>query len=110
MATTLNGVGYPEGGRSDPLKEAVTIRIGTFSKTIPAGSFKQDSAGFLFAGRVDGLRMYVVLRLVRGKCYEFYASASYATLTTRNPVNVVLVIGDDSGSANITAEFGPRPK
>lgn len=93
-----------------PLKEPVTIQIGTFSTTIPAGSFKLINGDFTFQGRIGGVKLYARIRLIKGKSYEFFTYANCASLTgTSNPVRVGLTIGDDSGSALVTAKFGPRP-
>ena len=93
-----------------PLKEPVTIQIGTFSTTIPAGSFKLINGDFTFNGRINGVKLYARIRLLKGKSYELFTYANCASLTgTSNPVRVGLTIGDDSGSTTVTAKFGPRP-
>ena len=93
-----------------PLKEPVTIQIGTFSTTIPARSFKLVNGDFVFKGRINGVKLYAQIHLIKGKRYELFTYANCASLTgTSNPVRVALVIGDDSGGATVTAKFGPRP-
>ena len=93
-----------------PLNQPVTIQIGTFSTTIPAGSFKLINGDFTFDGRINGVKLYARIRLIKGKSYELFTYANCASLTgTSNPVRVSLVIGDDSGSTTVTAKFGPRP-
>ncbi len=93
-----------------PLKEPVTIQIGTFSTTIPARSFKLINGDFVFNGRIDGVKLYARIHQIKGRNYEFWTYANCATLTgTKNPVRVGLTIGDDSGSATVTAKFGSRP-
>ena len=89
-----------------PLTEAVTVQVGTFSTTIPAGSFTQNKGRFTFEGVINGVRLEAVLRsLTLGNDYEFKVEGKDADLTgTANPVTVGLTIGDDSGSTTVTAE------
>ena len=90
-----------------PLTEPVTIQIGTFFTTIPARAFKLKDGDFVFKGSIDGVKLYARFHHIKGRNYEFWTYANCATLTgTRNPVRVGLMIGDDSGSATITAKFG----
>ena len=90
-----------------PLTEAVTIQVGPFTTTIPAGSFKQHKGRFVFEGVIHGVHLEAVLRsLILGNDYEFRVEGKGANLTgTRNPVTVSLTIGDDSGSKAITAKI-----
>lgn len=95
----------------DPLKEQVTIQIGTFSTTIPSRSFKLVGGDIVFRGRVDGVKLYVSFHQISGEAYELWMYANCATLVgTANPVRVGLAIGDDSGAVTVTARFGPRPR
>ena len=89
-----------------PLTEAVTVQVGTFSTTIPAGSFTLRKGRFTFEGVIDGVKLEAVLRsLVLGNDYEFKVEGKGADLTgTPNPVTVGLTIGDDSGSMTIRAK------
>jgi hypothetical protein len=89
-----------------PLTEAVTVQVGTFSTTIPAGSFKSHKGRFTFEGVIHGVTLEAVLRsLTLGNDYEFKVEGKGADLTgTANPVTVGLTIGDDSGSTTVTAK------
>jgi hypothetical protein len=91
----------------DPLTEDVSFQVGTFSTTIPAGSFKQDKKGrFKFEGVIDGVALEAVIQPLGGDTYEFKAEGANADLTgTVNPVTVALTIGDDGGSTTVEAEF-----
>ena len=96
----------PNNNGIAPLTEAVTVQVGTFSTTIPAGSFTQKKGRFTFEGVINGVRLEAVLRsLVLGNDYEFKVEGKGADLTgTVNPVTVGLTIGDDSGSTAIRAK------
>ncbi len=89
-----------------PMTEAVKLDIGTFSTTIPAGSFKSVGKGsFTFSGKVNGVSLSMVIQLF-GKGYIFAALGNSANLVgTANPVKVGLTIGGDTGSASIKALF-----
>ena len=91
----------------DPLTQAVAVQVGTFSTTIPAGSFKLKKGRFTFEGVINGVKLEAVLRpLILGNNYEFKVEGKGADLTgTENPVTVKLTIGDDSGSKPVSAQF-----
>lgn len=92
----------------NPLTQAVTVQAGTFSTTIPAGSFKLGRKGdFTFTGVINGVTLAAVLQpLILGNDYAFKVEGKGADLTgTENPVTVKLTIGDDSGSKMITAKI-----
>ena len=60
LGTSSNGVA--------PLTEAVTVQVGTFSTTIPAGSFTLKKGRFTFEGVINGVRLEAVLQsLTLGK-------------------------------------------
>jgi len=90
-----------------PLTEDVKLRVGTFSITIPAGSFTQDGGGqFKFEGVIANVTLEVEIKDLGGGNVEFKAEGDVANLTgTVNPVTMALTIGDDVGTATITAEF-----
>jgi hypothetical protein len=89
-----------------PLTEDVKLQVGTFSTTIPAGSFREGWRGFEFEGFINGVKLEVVIHHVRGNRFLFTAKGEGANLTgTVNPVTVGLTIGDDGGSKAVTADF-----
>jgi hypothetical protein len=107
-----------------PLTEAVTIQVGSFSATIPSGSFKLKPAKpatprnpakpeqLTFEGIIDGVALEAkitprdALTIAGAKTFEFKAEGNGVNLTgTVNPVTVGLTIGNDQGSATVTAEF-----
>lgn len=102
----------------DPLTEDVSFQVGTFSATIPAGSFhfkpakpgKHGKPGkpayFTFEGIIDGVALEAKITPLGGNGFEFKAEGDGADLTgTTNPVSLGLTIGDDGGSVMVTAEF-----
>jgi YVTN family beta-propeller protein len=100
-----------------PLTEAVTLQIGTFSITIPPGSFRRHEDGgeddhahedgsFTFHGVIDGVRLKALIKRTGTLRYAFLAKAKGADLTgTKNPVQVMLTIGDDRGTASVKADI-----
>ena len=97
----------PNNNGIAPLLETVTVQVGTFTTTIPAGSFKLKKGRFTFEGVIDGVKLEAVFRsLILGNDYKFELEGKGADLTgTENPVTVGLTIGDDSGSKMIRAKF-----
>jgi hypothetical protein len=83
----------------------VTLKIGTFSVTIPAGSFKKNPNGrFAFEGTINGVSLQV--QPPGNNIFTFKAEGTGVDLTAlTNPVTVVLTIGIDAGSTTATAEF-----
>lgn len=102
LGTSSNGIA--------PLTEAVTIQVGSFSATIPSGSFKlkpatnNQPALYTFAGIIDGVTLTAKITPLGGNSFEFKAEGIGVDLTgTVNPVKVKLILGDDKGSAEVTA-------
>jgi len=85
----------------------VTLKIGTFSVTIPAGSFKKNPNGrFAFEGTINGVSLQVQIVPLGNNIFTFKAEGTGVDLTAlTNPVTVVLTIGIDAGSTTATAEF-----
>lgn len=93
----------------DPLTENVAILLGSFSATIPAGSFSSDPNGRLvFEGVIDGALIRAVLTPPRGhgarsRTFILRATVRGASLTgTVLPVSVGLTVGDDHSSTTLT--------
>ncbi|MDQ6701883.1 MAG: hypothetical protein M3Z96_01645 [Pseudomonadota bacterium] len=89
----------------NPVTEVVTLQIGTFTTTIPPGSFKEIGQGiFVFHGGIGGVRLEALIAPTGSLRYALVATAQDANLTgTTNPVPVTLTIGDDCGTASVTA-------
>lgn len=103
LADTSNGI--------DPLAEAVTIKVGPFSHTLPAGSFSREVDSYVFKGSVGSSVLDV--RITGSSTpggYSFRSCLKKADLeaTTLKP-DVQLTIGDDQGQATLDvgyAKFG----
>ncbi len=98
----------PEGSDGmDPSAEEVALEVGSFSATIPAGSFKLTQttpvAQFRFEGNVDGVNLEMSIRMLDDVLW-FEAEAEGAELpVTSSPLVVILRIGDDT--ATTTADI-----
>ncbi len=95
------------GGSIDPLTQNVTLRLGSFSTTIPAGSFTQGPHGkFLFGGVTNGMVLAVNLTPLGGGSYVLRIEGAGApSLPSANPVAVTLAIGNNTGSTSVNANF-----
>jgi hypothetical protein len=103
LGTNSNGI--------DPVTENVTLQIGTFSVTIPAGSFEQDlNRRFEFEGVINDVSLEVQIVPLGNNIFTFKADGKGVDLTgLTNPVTVGLTIGIDSGSTAVRA-FEKRKK
>jgi hypothetical protein len=90
-----------------PVTEAVTLRVGTFTTTIPAGSFRSNGFGnYSFRGT----SLIVALQSLGGQKWLYSAVGWNTNMTgTVNPVTVGLTVGNDGGSATTNAFFGTVP-
>jgi len=87
-----------------PPTEAVSLQIGTYSMTIPAGSFQQAGQGSYMY--MTGNTLEVEITQLPGGVFEFQMEGQGLELTgTVNPVPVTLMIGNDGGSAIVAALF-----
>ena len=99
------------GANSDginPLSEASTLRVGTFSVVIPAGSFTKNRKGdYVYQGTINGADLQVQIASTAANTYSLKVDGqNIADLTTlSNPVTVGLEIGNDVGTAAIAAQF-----
>jgi hypothetical protein len=101
--------------RIHPVVEPVTLQVGTFSITIRPGSFRKhehededehEDGFFSFEGVINGARLEVLIKRTGTLRYAFDAKARHANLTgTTNAVPVTLTIGDDCGTASVTARI-----
>ncbi len=96
----------PASNGIDPLTEDVTLQLGSFSITIPSGSFAKARNGrWDFAGEIGDLSFLdVQIRPLSGGGFDLRAKGAGANLDgTVNPLPVKLAIGNDYGSTTITA-------
>jgi hypothetical protein len=95
----------PTSNAINPPTEPVTLKIGSFTITIPPGSFVNAGAPgyFTFVGVINGVSLNVLIRQTSGNNYIFGVIAKNVSLTIQNPVSVTLTIGDDSGTTSVNA-------
>jgi len=99
---------------ADFVNEAVVLRIGTFVTVIPPGAFrKQNDGSFLFAGALQGVNLWALIKPAGGLLYTLQVGASGANLAgasnfgISNFVYVTLTTGYDSGAASVWAYISP---
>jgi YVTN family beta-propeller protein len=90
----------------EPVAEPVTLQIGTFTTTIPPGSFNKLGGLSTFAGVIGGVNVEALITPTGTLRYALVAAAQGANLAgTTNPVPVNLTIGDDCGTASVQARI-----
>ena len=89
----------------DPATEPVTLAIGDFTATIPAGKFREGRRGvYAFAGKINNVSIEMLIVPWGNNRFWFQAAAFRVDLTgTANPVSVDLMIGNDSGETSVNA-------
>ena len=103
-------LGQPEGSDGmDPSAEEVALEVGSFSATIPAGSFKLTQttpvAQFRFEGNVDGVNLEMSIRVL-DEVVWFEAEVEPVELpVSASPLVVVLRIGDATATTTATADI-----
>jgi len=83
------------------------VQIGGLTFTIPAGSFRVNNKGkFTFEGVLSGVSVEAKITPLGGARYELKLEAKPLNVSgLTNPVATQVVIGNDSGSATVTAKF-----
>jgi hypothetical protein len=100
----------------DPLTQPVTIKVGDFMLTLPTGSFKtfrhgRNAGTYLFQGVVESTTLKVQItplppNQAGQNQFEIHAFDKQVDLPgLDNPVTVMVGIGDNSASADVTASF-----
>jgi hypothetical protein len=89
----------------DPVAEPVTLQVGTFTTTIQPGNFtKHPDGSFTFISGTGGAGLEVLIKPTGASRYKFEAEGHEVSLTgTKNPVTVMLTIGNNTGTAKVTA-------
>jgi hypothetical protein len=101
----------PTSNGLNPLTEAVMLQVGTYTVTLPAGSFKalkrgSKQNGYVYEGTIQGVALQLQIVPLSGGAYTLKAEGSPVDLTTlQNPVSVALTIADDAGSTQVYASF-----
>lgn len=99
----------PQSKGINPLNADVSLKIGNYSATIPANSFKATMIGwFKYEGVIDGTDLEVRIIPLGSNRYVLRAEAAGKGLEqpVPGPVKVVISIGNDSGSASVKVERG----
>lgn len=94
----------------DPVTQPVKLTVGTYTVTIPAGSFRalRDGA-YVFEGAIDGTELRVHILQTEANSYRVHVDAACVDLTaSSNPVPVSLYIGQNNGATEVTADFERR--
>ncbi|HEX3497430.1 MAG TPA: hypothetical protein VHT02_09735, partial [Methylocella sp.] len=93
----------------NPVTDPVKLQVGTFTTSIPPGSFvKQKDGSFAFKGVIGGVNLEALIKQTGTLRYAFQAKATGANLTgTTNTVYATLTIGGDSGATSVTAAISP---
>jgi hypothetical protein len=95
------------GGSIDPTKEFVTFSVGSYSVTLPPGTFVKYKTGYVYQKTVNHIFLCVFIKFSNTPgSYALLANRIGGTLTsTTSPVPVTLAIGNDSGTAQMKAKF-----
>jgi 6-phosphogluconolactonase len=102
----------------DPFTQSVELQVGTYTVTIPAGSFKEKGKHdfdrdrdrkeqeFEFKGEIDGVDLTVRIEQMKKNEYIFTAEGRGDILQgIKNPVAVALAIGNYEGSTSVKADI-----
>jgi uncharacterized repeat protein (TIGR03803 family) len=94
----------------DPVTQPVKLIVGTYTVTIPAGSFRAlKTRAYLFDGAINGTALQALIMQTEAKSYLVDVDASCVDLTaSSNPVPVSLYIGQNNGTTEVTANFEGR--
>jgi len=91
----------------NPLTDEVKLQIGTFSTTLPAGSFIEvTKRRFEFQRVIHGVAFEAVIQSLDHRRFLIKVERWRADLTgTVNPVPIILTIGNDTGSTSVVASL-----
>lgn len=95
----------PGGPAVNPIAQGLTLTIGTYSVTIPPGSFQQaPQGGFSFDDTINGANLRMLLTQTGANAYEIQVHAQGVDLgTPSNPVTMTLTAGQNSGTTEVDA-------
>ena len=109
--TTFRVGGYFELSKGNdgihPLSEPVTLSVGSYTVTIPAGSFRERGGWkFEYEGWINDVEVKMAIYHIEKDQYLFGAEGKGRILSgIVNPVTVGLAIGDDEGSTTVKADI-----
>ncbi len=91
----------------NPMTQDVTIQVGGYSTTIPAGSFQADAYGnYFFQGTINGVQLAAAIQPQGGNAFGYaFGGQGADNMPTTNPVTVGLTIGNNTGSTSVNAVF-----
>jgi hypothetical protein len=87
--------------------QAVSLTIGSYQVTIPAGSFKMLKNGakagdWVYSGVIDGVTLSVqIVPPANGGGYQFKANGGVVDVGTATPIPVVITIGSFTGQGSV---------
>ncbi len=93
----------------DPLTQAVTIQVGSFTINLPAGSFKTFQSGTnsgsdVFNGSIDGATLKIQITPLGQNQFQISDYAKQIDLEgLANPVTVMVSIGGNAASTSVDA-------
>jgi hypothetical protein len=95
------------GGSINPSSEQVNFKLGTYSVTLPPGSFVKYKTGYVYQKTINHIFLCVFIKFTTTPgSYVLLANRIGGTQTsTTSPVPVTLAIGNDSGTAQMNARF-----
>jgi hypothetical protein len=104
LAASSNGI--------DPINETVTVKLGSFSATIPAHSFVQEGQSYSYKGPIGPSMLDVrIAPLAHPGTYSFKSCLKNGNLEgSALPLNVELRVGDDQGEAGLDTGAGKFEK
>jgi hypothetical protein len=107
----------PDSDGIAPLTEPVSVQVGAFTATLPAGSFRTKPAKpgkpghpakpleFKFEGPIEGVWLEAKITQLAEARFAFKVEGKGLHLGgTRHPVPVALTVGGDGGSTAVSAE------
>jgi hypothetical protein len=102
--TALFTLGAQSNG-INPLSQDVSLKVGDFSATIPAGSFKASSIGwFKYEGTINGVDLEVKIVPLGANRYGFRAEAVAKGLTAPTPGETHVELSIDGNHGRTTAK------
>jgi uncharacterized repeat protein (TIGR03803 family) len=87
----------------DPATQSITVTVGTYTVTFPAGSFKVTKKGWwVFDGKINGVSLEGRLLQTGTNSYQLQLTASRVDLNSlTNPVTVTLALGNNTGTTQV---------